>query len=899
MKKYLLYAVFMMAVVEGIVFSAFGKQAPENKAGSVVFLTVEGRTEPVGIDELHPRFGWRLIADQNGVKQTAYHLLVSSSREKSEQCDGDIWDSGVVESDVSQWVGVDSLALQPNQTYFWRVRIMTNKGQTDWSPIAMWATGLLEEAHWQGEWIGIDSLLLYDSDSRHSRCTGRYFRKEFRARGNVRRAMVHVSGLGTYLLYINGRRVGQDWLTPVPTDYTRTVAYNTYDVTSLLAERNVVGAVVEAGYFFAPAQNYQANVRTTYGTPRLRLDLVIEYADGTTETIKTDRSWKLNADGAVRYSNLYDGEMYDSRLEWENWLRPGYDDHKWRQAEAVSAPGGIMRGNITEPVRVYAVDKPLGIRRYGDRYILDFGTNASGVLRLRLRVAHGDTVCIRHAELLASDTTRLYTANLRSAEQKAFYIGNGKESVWQPEFTWFGFRYAEITGVRDLQARDVERLLLSDDLIADGNSIVIEGNETLNHVVQAALQGIRSNYKGMPIDCPQRDERMPWLGDRTTGCLGESYLLGVYPLYRKWLRDICDSQQTNGALSDVAPAYWRLYNTNITWPAALPFGCEMLYRQYGDSRPIEECYPAVDRWLRYVRSKSYKDGLITYDRYGDWCVPPESLSLIHSKDSSRVTDGRLISSCYYFYLCRWMARHAVRMQKETDVLYYEQEAEITRRAINDMFLKDGTYGNSTVTANLMPLAMGIVPIEAEEAVRRTLIETIVKKNDCRLSCGVIGIQWLMRYLSEIGHGDIAYRIASNEEYPGWGYMVKNGATTIWELWNGNTADPSMNSGNHVMLLGDLLPWCFENLAGIKSDPKSPGFKHVVMRPDFHTKALSGILASHNSPYGLIRSEWYRRDSGIEWKIVLPPNTTAEVRLPNGKVKHLLSGTHVFKHLKLK
>ncbi len=899
MKKSLLYLLFIVAAWSGHMLPVSGKHVSEKRSCELTSLTVEGREAPMGLDELQPRFGWQWVSGRNGVRQTAYRLIVSSSREKAEHCEGDVWDSGWVESSTSQWVDPGTLVLQPNRAYFWRVRGVAGKKHTDWSPVAMWTTGLLNDSLWRGVWIGTDTLLVHDSSTQHSRCTGRYFRKEFRAHGNLRRATVHVSGLGTYVLYLNGRRVGDDWLTPVPTDFTRTVAYNSYDVTSMLGDDNAIGVVVEAGYFFAPAQNYQANVRTTYGTPRLRLDLILEYADGTTETIATDSSWRLNTEGAVRYSNLYDGEMYDSRLEFPGWTMPGYDDRNWPYAETVGDPGGEMHGNITEPVRVYAVERPVDIRRYGERYILDFGTNGAGVLRLRLRPAKGDTVCIRHAELLSHDGTRLYTDNLRSAEQAAFYIGNGREALWQPEFTWFGFRYAEITGVKDLQVNDVERLLLSDDLSAEGNYITIEGNETLNSIVQAALRGIRSNYKGMPIDCPQRDERMPWLGDRTTGCLGESYLLDVYPLYGKWLRDICDSQRPEGALSDVAPAYWRLYNTNITWPAALPFGCEMLYRQYGDFRPMDRCYPFIDKWLRYVRGRSYDKGLITYDRYGDWCVPPEKLTLVHSKDPARVTEGRLISSCYYFYLCKMMARHAVRLNRNADADYYKKEAAITCQAINAEFLKEGTYGNSTVTANLMPLAMGIVPANEEEAVRRTLIKTIVEKNEGRLSCGVIGIQWLMRYLSSIGCGDIAYRIASNEEYPGWGYMLKNGATTIWELWNGNTANPSMNSGNHVMLLGDLLPWCFENLAGISSDLSIPGFKHVIMRPDFHTEALSGVVASHRSPYGLIRSEWHRRDSGIEWMIVLPPNTTAEVHLPDGKVKRLNSGRHWFRNLKLK
>ena len=855
-------------------------------------LTVEGRNAPLGLDIMHPRFGWVINSEKRGVVQKEYHLIVSSTQENAEQLVADVWDSGVVGSDSSQWVQLHGFVPEPNKEYYWRVKVKTNRGKTEWSETARWSTGLLDDSNWQGVWIGTDSLTSNDSNQRHSRCTGRYLRKEFTLGKEVKRATVHVSGLGVYTLSINGERVGKDWLAPVATDYTKTVAYNTYDVTSLLKQDNAVGAVLQAGYYFAPAQNYQTNVRTTYGTPRLRLNLIVEYTDGTHETIVSDSTWKMHTDGAVRYSNLYDGEMYDSRLESDGWTRHGFDDRMWRQADVVAAPGGVMRGNVTEPIQVYRTDKPVAIHRYGERFILDFGTNDAGVIRLRIKAEQGDTVCIRHAELLRSgDTTRLYTKNLRSAEQTAWYVSDGEETVWCPEYTWFGFRYAEVTGVKELNMEDVERLLLSDGLDASGNSLSIEGNETLNRIIEAARRGIRSNYKGMPLDCPQRDERMPWLGDRTTGCLGESYLLDVHPLYAKWLGDIRECQRPDGAISDVAPAYWRLYNTNITWPAALPFGCDMMYRQYGDLRPMRQSYENIGRWLKLIRRKSYKDGLVTYDRYGDWCVPPESLELVHSKDSSRITDGVLIASCYYFHICRMMARYApTDGQRE----YYTDEAETTREAINRTFLHDSTYSNGTVTANLLPLSMGIVPEECEQAVKETLLRTITVQNGYKQSCGVIGIQWLMRYLSEIGRGDVALRMASSTYYPGWGYMIENGATTIWELWNGNTANPSMNSGNHVMLLGDLIPWCMEHLAGIRPDADRPGFKHILLKPDFSNSSLQGAKASHRSPYGIVRSEWTRRGNSIRWYVEIPANTTAEVHFPDGKVKHIGSGKYEWK-----
>lgn len=393
---------------------------------------------------------------------------------------------------------------------------------------------------------------------------------------------------------------------------------------------------------------------------------------------------------------------------------------------------------------------------------------------------------------------------------------------------------------------------------------------------------------------------MPWLGDRTMGCFGESYMTQNHTLYTKWMQDICDAQRPDGNISDVSPAYWRLYNGNITWPAALPFSMEMLRLQYGDERPMQEHADNVKRFLQFAKKKSGKDGLITYDRYGDWCVPPASLTEVLTKDSTRMTNGALISSCYYYYICKMLAYpQPLPKGRENDAAYFAAEAETTKAAINRTFLKNGSYANGTVTANLLPLAMGIVPEDKEEAVKQSLLQKL-EKNGYKQSCGIVGLQWLMRYLSRIGRDNIAWRMASTSEYPSWGYMVSQGATTIWELWNGNTANPSMNSGNHVMMLGDLVPWAFECLAGIAPDTKNPGFKHIIMRPDFRIETLNGVTATYPSVYGDISSYWSTTSpSGkvgkeVVWTVTIPANTTATLYLPDGKVENIGSGRYTFR-----
>lgn len=864
---------------------------------SVCDLTVEGRHNPKGLDETNPRLGWKITGPEKNIMQDSYHLIISSSLENALNAKGDVWDSGNKKSGQSQWIDIP-LKMEPDTEYFWRVKITTNNGDSEWSPVSSWSTGLLSSENWTGKWIGLDSLTKYDTDTNHTRLASRYLRKEFRTGKEINRATLHISGIGNYVAEINGQRVGDDVLTPLPTDYDKTVAYDTYDVTPLLSSENAIGVVLSGGHYFAQIQKID-KMRKSFGYPKLIADLVIEYTDGTKEIVATDNTWKLSVEGPVRYANEYDGEFYDTSRELGPWTRPGFNDSAWDKAEFVSPPKGALRGSIAPNMTVYNVERPISIKKFGKRYIADFGTNNAGRIRMNINASKGDTVTIRHAELLLPGDSLLYTDNLRSAEAANHFIADGKKRDYVPDFTFQGFRFIEITGVDNLAPGDLTRELIADPMDDKGYSITIHdspgysGADLLNTIIDNARRGIRSNYKGMPLDCPQRDERMPWLGDRTTGCLGESYLMNNHALYSKWLGDIRDSQLEDGSISDVSPSYWQLYSNNMTWPAALPFAAEMINRQYGDPRPADDSYNAIDKFMKLVHDTKYKDGIVTHDVYGDWCVPPESPTLIHSKDPERKTDGKLIATSYFHYISKMMAKQAEKNGLEADRKRYSQWADETRRAINREFLHDGNYSNATATANLLPLAMNIVPDSLRQTVTENLLETICGKNKTHLSAGVIGIQWLMRQLSEIGKGDIAYTIATNEDYPSWGYMVKNGATTIWELWNGDTADPAMNSGNHVMLLGDLIPWCYEYLAGIRPDDNNPGFRHIILKPDFSIEAIGGVDASHPTPYGTVVSSWAKNGNEIEWNVSVPANTTATVYLPDGTEKEIGSGDYRF------
>ncbi len=875
---------------------------------NTTYLRTEQLVNPLGIDARQPRFSWRLESDQQSVMQTAYQVLVASSPEKLAQNIGDLWDSGKVSTDASQWIMYQGATLKTNMRAFWKVKVYTNKGEAAWSEPATFGMGILTETHWKGQWIGYDHLAPGDNNTQWSRLSARYLRTEFASPAQVKRATLHISGMGMYEVFINGRRVGEQVLAPAPTDYRKTVYYNTFDVTNLVEQHNAIGVTLGNGRYYTMRQSFKTYKIINFGYPKLRLNLIIEFADGSSTTIATDTKWKLSTDSPIRSNNEYDGEDYDARKEFEGWTKVGFADTSWMEPERVGFPDGTLRAQMTPNMKVMDKVTPISIKKVGKHYIMDMGQNMAGWVRFRVKGSAGDTIRLRFAEDLLPDGN-LYMRNLRDALCTDNYIVSGKEpkdATWAPTFVYHGFRYVEISGYQDPRLQDFTGEVVEDEMAHVGS--IETSNATLNTVLKNAFWGIRSNYKGMPVDCPQRNERQPWLGDHTTGSLSESFLFDNGTLYAKWMNDICEAQREDGCIPDVAPAFWNYYSDNMTWPSTLPIVCDMLYTQYGNIQPMQKSYNAIKRWLQHMKDE-YMDtnGIMTKDKYGDWCVPPESLELIHSQDPARRTDGKLLATAYYYKCADLMLKFARLQGFDADVRYYTQETERTKQDFNRAFLivKKGTsdvpghllypdsifYGNNTVTANILPLAFGMIPTDLQSEVEKNVIKTIITTNNGHISTGVIGTQWLMRELTAMGRGDIAYLLATNTTYPSWGYMAQKGATTFWELWNGDTADKEMNSANHVMILGDLLAWCYQNLAGIKSDTEKVGFKHLVMKPDFSIQDLSRISASYTSMYGKVVSNWTKTPMHLEWDIEIPANTTAEVHLPNGKVELIGSGKY--------
>lgn len=843
-------------------------------------LKVEMQENPQGLSTLTPRFSWQITSSSPDLIQQSYQIQVAQSESDLKKGENLLWDSGIVSSDGSVLIPYQGQSLLSGGKYYWRVKVDTNQGSGNWSKINHWSMALLNDTEWQAKWIGEDALSNpNETDKDNTRLAARYLRKSFDAKNSkINRAVLYIVGLGAHEAYLNGKRVSEDVFAPTVSWFPNRVYYNTYDITSLLQKnKNLLAVKLGNGRYFG----MRGSGSQMFGLPRLLAQLEIEYTDGNKDIIISDESWKVTSKGPIIANNEFDGEEYDARLELTGWENTKYDDTSWQQVSIMTAPEGKLTAQPNPNIRVMEEIKPIKISKSTDgKFILDMGQNMVGWLKINnLNGKKDQPITMRFAELLNPDST-IYLANIRSAKVTDIYTPSKDGSFsWEPSFVYHGFRFVEISGL-DYQPElsNFTGKVVYDKMETTGQFET--SNDIINQTFKNAYWGIRGNYRGMPTDCPQRDERQGWLGDRATGCFGEAFIFDNALLYSKWTQDIEDSQNPEGSISVVSPRYWTIYNDDVTWPAAYFYAAKMLYHQYGDTESIRKHYPSMKRYLERIQQVSMQDFIITKDTYGDWCMPPEKQELIHSQDPSRRTAGAVLSTTMYYSLLNLMVEFAQLTGNQQDIQGFKDLANQIKNAYNTKFFNadSAKYDNNTVTANILSLQLDLVP----EGQERKVFDNIVQKTEVdfggHVSTGVLGIQQLMRGLTQHGNVDLAYNIATNDTYPSWGYMIKKGATTIWELWNGDTADPAMNSANHVMLLGDLIIWYYEDLAGIKNYPESVAYKKLLMEPKFPI-GLSHVKASYKSVYGEIKSEWTKENDAFSWDITIPGNTSAIVKLP--------------------
>ncbi len=702
-----------------------------------------------------------------------------------------------------------------------------------------------------------------------------YMRKPFAVRSGVVRARVYVTGLGLYELHLNGRKVGGDVFTPDWTEYPKRVQYQTYDVTALLNEGDSAAGVVLGNGWWSGDLGWTQRPPFSQGNLRFLMQLVVDYADGTREVVGTDNTWRA-CPSPITQNTFWKGETYDARMEQENWDRPGFDDALWSPVIEADPLKGVLCAQLCETIQVTEELKARQISRPfrdQDLYIVDFGQNATGWVRLKVKGPRGTRIRLRFAELLNADGT-LYRDNLRHAEATDYYICKGDdEEIWEPRFTYHGFRYCEITGYPGEPTLDALTFRVVHTAAKPAGEFACS-NWLLNRIWRNTVWGQRSNLHSVLTDCPQRDERMGWTGDFVAFAPTACWNMDMARFLTKYMRDVRDCQAADGGVPEIVP---NIFGGRAGAPGWSDIGMVLpwlQYQFYGDRRAIEESYDCMARWVGWMEKNSKND---LYERggYGDWVALEK-------------TPEKLFGPAWSYFGASRLALMAEAIGKKDQAERYRQLAGRIRIAFNNAYLdkEKNTYLNGSQTANIMPLAFGLVPEERRAAVLDNLVQNILER-DVHLATGFQGTAWVMSVLNECGRNDLAYRLAAQDTFPSWGYMTTHGATTIWELWDADKKGPDMNSRNHVAL-GAIGRWFFEGLAGIDIDPASPGFRNVLIRPS-PVGDLRYAGAAFASVRGRIESRWEHCGGELHLRVSIPANTTATVYLPCADRKTVTEG----------
>ena len=688
-------------------------------------------------------------------------------------------------------------------------------------------------------------------------------RNEINIDKKIKRARAYVTGLGGYVMHINGNRVGDAVFTPGWTHYPKRIQYQTFDVSNLLHKgKNAIGAVL-GNQWWSSGLGWNGSIVYSKGPLRFLLQLKVDYQDGSSQTFISNSDWKTH-DSPIIETTLYHGEKYDARLEESGWDSPNFDDSNWQKITLLEKEKGKLVAQQGPLLRIVKEVKPIEITSPSTGvYVVDMGQNFAGWARLKVQGEAGTTVQMRFAETLKPDGN-VYRENLRGAEATDVYIlkGNGIEE-WQPSFTYHGFRFVELTGFPNEPGLDaLTGLVVYSEAPNTGEFSC--SNELLNKVQNNILWGQASNMYSVPTDCPQRDERLGWMGDAQAFAPTSSYNMEMISFFSKWMHDITDGQEEDGAVYDVNPPIVVKGPAAPGWGDAVFVVPWVMYKFYGDERILEENYNAMVAWVEYMKSKSIGN-LYEQGGYEDWVAVEKSPS-------------EPIGSAYYFYGAKMISTIARLLGKTEDENKYQELSEKISEAYNKKHFDTAknTYTGNTQTANLIPLNFGIVPQEKIEDVAANIAEN-VKANDNHLTTGFLGVSLLLPTLSNYGYNDLAYKVATQKTYPSWGYSVEQGATTIWELWDGETKGPDMNSRNHFAL-GSCGEWYYGYLAGIKPSPEAPGFKKTILSP-MPAEGLDWAKASVKTNYGIVSSHWEKNGNSIEYNFKIPVNTTAEFHLP--------------------
>ena len=856
----------------------------------VKHLRIENLDNPIGLDVTQPRFGWQLAAERRNVLQTAYEIQVAANGAELSAGKKVLWNSGKILSDASVWVPYGGPVLQSGKKYWWRVRVWDNAGNvSDWSASAFWQMGLLSPADWKAQWIGL-------SMPEDSTQPSPVFRKEFTTKKKVASATVYVTAQGMYEARINGRRIGEDYLTPGWTAYQKRMQYQAYDVTQQLTNgANAIGVTLGSGWW----RGYIgfANDRAFYGSElALLLQLDIEYTDGSRETIGTDGSWKCTTDGPVRSSEIYHGETYDARLEQQGWASHGYNDSKWSAIAVKNIAKDNLIGTCNEPIRKHETVAPLQIfRTPKGELVADFGQNLVGWVELKAKGKSGDRVVLQFAEVLDKQGN-FYTDNLRAARCTDTWILRGEQydrfgkaasyasETFEPHFTFHGFRYAKITGYPgELKPENITAVALYSAMRPTGS---FSTSDPLVNQLQKNIQwGQRGNFLDVPTDCPQRDERLGWTGDAQAFSRTAAYNFDVHNFFAKWLKDVAADQQPNGMIPWVVPnVLGPTQGASAGWADAATIIPWNMWLAYGDRRILEDQYPSMKAWVEFMRAKSKNDLWNTGFHFGDWLF----YSINDDRDGrSAITDKYLIAQCFYAHSTQLLIDAAQVLGKKEEVATYSALLKKIKTAyLNQYVSPNGRTISPSQTAYVLALQFDMLPESQRAQAVKNLADNIASY-DNHLTTGFLGTPYICHVLTRFGYNDLAYKLLNQKTYPSWLYPVTMGATTIWERWDGIKPDgtfqeASMNSFNHYAY-GAIGDWMYRVMTGLDAD--APGYKSIRIQPR-PGGGFTQASADLQTMYGPAASRWQRDEKDLTLEVEVPANTTATVLIPASAVKDI-------------
>lgn len=854
---------------------------------SVSGLKCEYAAAPTGIQAVRPHLSWILEAAKRNTQQTAYRVLVADEQALLQKNVGNIWDSQKVSSAQSHQIKFGGKQLDPVKQYYWKVMVWDNHGQVStWSSSATWQMGLLATSDWQGaQWIAYgklpDSLKIVPAidnprDPRWHKGNDvlPLLRRDLNVKKKIKKATAFVSGLGQFEMSLNGEKVGDHFLDPGWTQYDKHALYVTFDLTEKLKQgRNALGFMLGNGFYFISGDRYH-KLKGAYGYPKMICRIVIQYQDGSSENIVSDKSWKVSA-GPVTYSSIYGGEDYDATLEQPGWNRAGFDDRKWQQAVIVDGPGRLD-AQIAAPLKIFDQFTPVKvIQPKPGVWVYDMGQNASGIPRIAVKGKRGEVIKITPAELIYDNG--LVNQSAVGAPVFFNYIlkGEGMES-WQPQFMYYGFRYIQIEGGVPQNELNPEQLPLISEVksLHTRNSAQTIGefscsNVLFNKTYKLIDWAIRSNMASTLTDCPHR-EKLGWLEEAYLVGSSIRYTYDIATLCRKIVKDMIHSQTPEGLIPDIAPEFVVFgggFRDSPEWGSNGVIMPYYLYQWYNDTEVLAESYEMMTRYVAYLGSKS-KNHMLNFG-LGDWYdLGPKDPGV------SQLTPGGITSTATYYYDLKILAEVASILGKNEDARKYLDLSLEVKKAYNNKFFNKETaqYGTGSQTANAISVYMGLV----EDQYKERVIENIVK--DIRahgngVTAGDIGYRYLLRVLDEHHRSELIFDMNSRSDVPGYGLQLAKGATSLTESWQGNT----ISSNNHFML-GHLMEWFYSGLGGIKAAANSPGFREIVIRPE-PVGDVNHVQASHMSPYGMIRTEWEKNASSFKLKVRIPVNSTAVIYLP--------------------